>query len=429
MHDCFPSDSCKYTEICFLINSIFLTHQDLTEDWVLIENMSPKDISMSKFTLCDEERANKLEFPEDLVLESHSFLKVVCSPGRASNLAIFDEEDSRTTLFMWKTSRGSLRSSTVLREEGDCMYLLDQDDNVVSAFAKTDDGAFKEYGALNEDTEQQLWRNISLSFIGLRILLQSVAAYFSFHANLGGNRTEVSTHPWCVLAPLLGALLLDVAQREAVLYARVHDFFGESLAIFSDRLGAMIVYGTLALFHGKYCGLLLSFLLLDFAACWFQMFASDCGELEIKALHSVVAQRFPRFMSIIAFASEAFLLLLYVDHGAVQYRLFSSVGTTGSFTSSLPPIFGTVLTTPLLTVSGVKDLLLAAFMARQIMLLSQLWTCVRSLLGTKPLPCVATAGPRRFIEAAMQYRQQVGEGPNLELLRGSESLQTLRSEK
>ena len=102
MRNCFPSDSCKYTEICFLINSIFLTHQDLTEDWVLIENMSLKDISMSKFTLCDEERANKLEFPEDLVLEPHSFLKVVCSPGRASNLAIFDEEDDVRRVWLVK---------------------------------------------------------------------------------------------------------------------------------------------------------------------------------------------------------------------------------------------------------------------------------------------------------------------------------------
>ena len=41
----------------------------------------------------------------------------------------------------------------VLREDGDCMYLYDQSGVMVSAFAKTDDGAFKEYGTLDEMRE------------------------------------------------------------------------------------------------------------------------------------------------------------------------------------------------------------------------------------------------------------------------------------
>jgi hypothetical protein len=397
---------------------------DLTEDWVLIENTSRKTLYMSDFTLCDEERSNKLSFPDDLEVAPRHFLKVVCSPGRASNLDIFQEEDGRTTLLMWKTTRGSLRSSTVLREDGDCMYLLDANDNVASAFAKTDDGAFKEYGALNEELEQQLWRMLGLSCVVLRIALQCTAAFFSLHTNLSLGRAEGGAHPWRVVGPLLGAFLLDMLQREAVVYSHVHDFFGESLAVFSDRLGAMTLYSTLALFHGDYCGLLLSFLMLDFAACWFQLFASDCGELEIKALHGVIAQRFPRLLTVISIASEAFLLLLFVDHGAVQYRLFPGTGTAGSVTTSLPGFASKLLVAPLLTVPGVKDLLLVAFMTRQAMLLSQLWTCAGSMMETKPLAYPAKAGPRSFLLKALMER----DGPNIELLRNSESLQTLRSQ-
>ena len=79
---------------------------------------------------------------------------------------------------------------------------------------------------------------------------------------------------------------------------------------------------------------------------------------------------------------------------------------------------------PLLTVPGVKDILLLAFMARQAMLLSQLYTCVGSMLGTQPLPCPAAAGPKSFLLKALMERN----GPNIELLRNSESLQTLRSQ-
>ena len=379
---------------------------------------------MSHFTLCDEERRNKLSFPEDLVVEPNNFLKVVCSPGRANSLDDYDEQDGRTALLMWKTARGSLRSATVLREDGDCMYLLDNDDNVVSAFAKTDDGAFKEYGALNEQMERQLWRSLGLLFVVLRIILQCTAAYFSLHTNLSSGRAKGSAHPWSVLGPLFGAFLLDMMQREAVLYAHVHDFFGESLAVFSDRLGAMTLYGTLALFHGNYCGLLLAFLVLDLAACWFQLFASDCGELEIKALHGVLAQRHPRLLAFVSIASEVFLLFLFIDHGAVQYRLFAGTGVLGTAATALPGFVSTLLTAPLLTVPGVKDILLLAFMARQAMLLSQLYTCVGSMLGTQPLPCPAAAGPKSFLLKALMERN----GPNIELLRNSESLQTLRSQ-
>lgn len=75
---------------------------DLHEDWVLIENTSRKPVPMGSFSLCDEERIHKLEFPEDLILGSKQFLKVICAPGRTRNLETF-EEDGRTTLLLWKT--------------------------------------------------------------------------------------------------------------------------------------------------------------------------------------------------------------------------------------------------------------------------------------------------------------------------------------
>lgn len=61
----------------------------------------------------------------------------------------------------------------------------------------------------------------------------------------------------------------------------------------------MVVYGTLALFHGDYCALFLLFLCLDIASCWFQLFASDCGELEMKGVSGVLAQRAPTLLTIV----------------------------------------------------------------------------------------------------------------------------------
>jgi hypothetical protein len=41
---------------------------------------------------------------------------------RNKNLdAILEEEDGRTTLWMWKTQKGGLSSRRVLSREGDCM--------------------------------------------------------------------------------------------------------------------------------------------------------------------------------------------------------------------------------------------------------------------------------------------------------------------
>jgi len=48
-------------------------------------------------------------------------VQVVCAPGRTKDLGAFEEADGRTTLLLWKTPRGGLRSDHVLREDGDCM--------------------------------------------------------------------------------------------------------------------------------------------------------------------------------------------------------------------------------------------------------------------------------------------------------------------
>eukprot|EP00615_Pteridomonas_danica_P007424 CAMPEP_0114355942 /NCGR_PEP_ID=MMETSP0101-20121206/20607_1 /TAXON_ID=38822 ORGANISM="Pteridomonas danica, Strain PT" /NCGR_SAMPLE_ID=MMETSP0101 /ASSEMBLY_ACC=CAM_ASM_000211 /LENGTH=206 /DNA_ID=CAMNT_0001498161 /DNA_START=20 /DNA_END=637 /DNA_ORIENTATION=- len=130
---------------------------DLEEDWVLIENMTNKPVEMREFCLCDEDRRDKLLFPGELVLEPHEFLKVICSPGRSKDLDSLLEEDGRTTLLMWKTSKGGLRSNRVLSKDADCMYLYDEDGMMVSAFAKSNDGVFKEYGPVNEDIESKVW--------------------------------------------------------------------------------------------------------------------------------------------------------------------------------------------------------------------------------------------------------------------------------
>ena len=59
-------------------------------------------------------------------LPSPSVLQVVCAPGRTKNLDAFEEADGRTVLLLWKTPKGGLRSDHVLREDGDCMYLYDE---------------------------------------------------------------------------------------------------------------------------------------------------------------------------------------------------------------------------------------------------------------------------------------------------------------
>jgi len=46
------------------------------EDWVLIENNSGAPVSMGCYCLCDEDRANKLQFPDDVIVQPGHFLKV-----------------------------------------------------------------------------------------------------------------------------------------------------------------------------------------------------------------------------------------------------------------------------------------------------------------------------------------------------------------
>ena len=396
---------------------------DLHEDWVLIENMTWAPVNMGAYCLCNEGRQSKLQFPEDVVVAPKSFLKVVCAPGRTKSLEAFEEEDGRTTLLLWKTPRGALRNEPVLSTEGDCMYLYDQNDTMVSALAKTDDGAFKEFGPLDEAREQSVWRALGLMAVTARLVCIGAAAHAALHTNLSADTT--SAHPLQVVAPLVLALLLDLCQRECVLYAHVHDFLGEATSIFADRAQALALYGTLALFHGDYCGLFLAFLALDFSACWFQLFASDCGELEMKSpLALSLATKAPSVLTLICLASECFLLLLYLDHGHVQFRLYQDTGAAGLPASA----FGSILShwlwldRPALTVPGLKDGLLLAFMLKQIMAVSQLVSCVASLVGTT-FPCVgAQAGS--FLEQARASRQY----PNIEALRNSQSVRTLRAE-
>jgi len=388
---------------------------DLQEDWVLIENFSNSPVSMGAYTLCDEERENKLEFPVDLVLQPGRYLKVICAPGRTKNLDVFEEEDGRTSLFLWKTPRGAPRSEHVLREDGDCMYLCDLSNEVVSAFSKTDDGAFKEYGALNQAFEQKLWRGLGLMFVFARIALLGTAGYCAIHTNLSSE--SPSAHPFKVVGCMVGAVVLDLLQREALLYAHLHDFFGEALAIFADRLHAMVIYGTLALFHGDYCALFLLFLTLDLASCWFQLFASDCGELEMKAVAGAIAQRAPSLLTLIGLASEAFLLLLYMDHGHVQFRLYQGIQPAAA------AIGWSFFQSPVLTLPVIKDVLLMAFLTKQIIVLSQLWFCIGSLMNTT-FPCVGDDA-KTYLQHALESRQR----PNLELLRNSGSLQMQPSEE
>lgn len=186
----------------------------------------------------------------------------------------------------------------------------------------------------------------------------------------------------------------------------------------------MIMFGTLALFYGDYCGLFLIFLLLDLSSCWFQLFASDCGELEMKALVGRFARSAPFLLTVTcivsdhkvhsdqncivskatlhAQASELFLLLLYVDHGHIQHR-----------------IYGNVFSKPLLAFPVFREILLMAFMAKQAMTIAQLWVCLVSLVNTT-FPCAADT--TKGFQRAFGSRQR----PNLELLRNSESLHTIR---
>jgi hypothetical protein len=46
---------------------------DLTEDWVLVENMTAHPVNMGAYCLCDEGRLHKLQFPDDLVVAPRPF--------------------------------------------------------------------------------------------------------------------------------------------------------------------------------------------------------------------------------------------------------------------------------------------------------------------------------------------------------------------
>jgi hypothetical protein len=111
--------------------------------------------------------------------------------------------------------------------------LYDEDGLMVSTFAKTDDGAFKEYGPVNEDIETSTWRGLGLILLFIRMVLLMTAGYCGIHTNLSSKTS--SAHPIGVVGPMLGAILCDLLQRETLLNAHVHDFFGESLSIFADR--------------------------------------------------------------------------------------------------------------------------------------------------------------------------------------------------
>lgn len=295
------------------------------------------------------------------------------------------------------------------------MYLYDAMDTMVSAFSKTDDGAFKEYAPLNRRREQATWRRLGLLFAACRILLLCGAGHGALHTNLSAEAP--SSHPLFVVGALAGGVLMDVMQREALLRSHVHDFFGEALAIFADRLQAMTMYGTLALFYGDYAALFLLFLVLDLASCWVQVFASDCGELEMKAAAGELARRAPSLLTFVCLASEAFLVLLFVDHGHVQFRLYQGMPAIPGAGQSWA-----FLNVPTLTLPVVKEVLLIAFMAKQVMVLSQLWFCMGSLMDTT-FPCVGDEA-KTFLQHALESRQR----PNIELLRNSNSLQTLRAE-
>lgn len=172
---------------------------------------------------------------------------------------------------------------------------------MVSAFAKTDDGAFREYGPVNEDVEESTWRGLGLLLLFIRFVLLLVAGYCGIHTNLSSKTS--SAHPMGVVMPLCGAIICDLLQRETLLFAHVHDFFGESLSIFADRLHAMTIYAILALFHGDYCGLFLLVMLLDLLACWCEMWASDCGDKEIKGLAGIVREKYPKMLTLICLVS------------------------------------------------------------------------------------------------------------------------------
>jgi len=103
-------------------------------------------------------------------------------------------------------------------------------------------------------------------------------------------------------------------------------------------------------------------------------------------------------------------MLLYMDHGHVQFRLYKGgFGYASMF-----------LNTPLLTLPLFKEILLLAFMIKQVFVLSQLWLCMASLINTT-FPCVSP-DVKTFLQQAMESRQR----PNLEYLVNSDSLQTLR---
>ncbi len=86
-----------------------------------------------------------------------------------------------------------MRENPVLRENGDCMYLYNEKGRMVSAFAKTSDGTFKEYGPSNESKEQSLWRALGIFSVVARIVVLSVAAYNALHTNLSSQ--VGSAHP------------------------------------------------------------------------------------------------------------------------------------------------------------------------------------------------------------------------------------------
>ena len=119
----------------------------------------------------------------------------------------------------------------------------------------------------------------------------------------------------------------------------------------------------------------------------------------MKALAGVMGASHPVVLTAVTVASEAFKLLLYVDHGHVQFRLYQGL-ELGQQAHGAGSAAAWWLRTPCLAVPGLKDVLLLCFMAQQVMVVAQLVQCAGSLAGTT-FPC-APAATKSFLDLALE---------------------------
>jgi len=366
---------------------------DLQQGIVEVVNDSIFPVDMTNHSLCDEERIHQFEFPPQFILPARYTVKIFCGReaplehslpssvyhidrasgsrgtrgGAARSPSEAGDENRDGTLesvehhefrLFWEHAKGD----TILNPKGDAVYLWDQYDRVISALAKCDDGAYKQYMASNTERLHRAYLNLSIFLGMLRVVVLLCAGWKSLVPLLvysgdpmGTALVQGQAHGGqfsfvAFLELWIAALCLDMLQRSAAERSgKRNQSLNHSVAVLGDRIACLCLFGTLVMLYDRpYSVVFLGLASMDFANVWFQtqhVIGDEAWNTHPKFL-TMLTERMPALLPLVCTGNELLLLACMASHPAVWSSITSQSGTT-------PPLLWSRLLTRTLALACV----------------------------------------------------------------------------